>query len=78
MTLTITEVTRCSGLNHYHFTVDIAGQTHELVFNRSDFDLEPKELEQAFLNRVRSAVKEAGATTFAQARVAVLNKEFKL
>ena len=78
MTFTITDITRCSGLGHWHFTVTVDGQSRTLTLDREDFDLNPGNLQEAFLTRVRSAVKEAGATTFAQARTALINNEFKL
>lgn len=78
MTFTITEITRCEGQGHWIFTVDVDGNTRTVTLNRDDFGLDPEDLETAFLTRVRSAVKEAGATTYAQARAAVINHEFKL
>lgn len=73
--------TQCSGGGHYHLPVTIGGETFTLVFDRADLQNDPDEPrgEQArerLLHRVRSAIKEAGATTPAQARTAISNKTF--
>jgi hypothetical protein len=80
MTFTITALSRCSGGNHFHFTVLVGGTTQrEITLTKADLDLEGQEdLETAFLNRVRSALKEAGAVTLQESRATLLNKEFKI
>lgn len=78
MIFTITNITRCSGLGHYNFTVNVGAQTIQLQVHREEFDLEPTELRDAFVHRVRSALKEANANTFAQAQNALLNIQFEI
>jgi hypothetical protein len=78
MTFTITEITRCAGLNHYRCVVTVNGVQRNIVVTKDDLGLEPDEVEMSFLARIRSAVKEAGAITYAQARTALINKEFQL
>lgn len=78
MTFTVTEITRCTGQNHWHFTANVDGNIRNITINQTDFQLEPGELESAFITRIRSVVKEANANNFTQARTAILNKEFKI
>lgn len=78
MIFTITDITRCPGNTHWHFTVQVGSQTHNLQFETEDFSLEPRDLKESFIARVRSVVKEAGVTNFTQIKTALVNKEFKL
>lgn len=79
MNFNISEITRCAGNGHYHCTVSVnGGPSRTITVLQADLQLDPEDLETAFLNRVRSAVKEASATTFAQARTAVIGKDFKI
>lgn len=76
MTFTITEITRCGGGGHLTFTVQIGAQTRTIEVE--GLDKEPDDLREAFSTRVRSAVKEASANTWVEARAALINKEFKI
>jgi len=78
MTFTINEITRCAGTNHWDFTVTVNSQTRTFQLEKADLDREPGDLTKAGLTRVRSALLEAGATTWAEARTALIGKEFKV
>lgn len=79
MTFRITDITRCSGQGHWHCTVLVNGTaTRTITIEQAELALDTSDLETLFLGRVRSAVKEAGASTFQQARTALLNKDFQL
>jgi hypothetical protein len=78
MTFSITEITRCAGNNHWTFTATANGETRVFELQKSDMDMEPGELKSAALNRIRSALLEANASTFAQARTALINQNFKI
>jgi len=83
MTFTVGTLTRCAGQNHYAVTLTFAsGATATLRFNRGDLDLDPaadvSAAREAILDRLRSAGKEAGASTFAQWRTALETKTFKV
>jgi hypothetical protein len=78
MDITPTAISRCSGLNHVTITATVNGVSRTETFLRSEFDLEPGEVREAFISRMRSAIKEAGATTAAQISTALIGKNFKL
>jgi hypothetical protein len=82
MTFETGELTRCSGGNHYRLPITIGQTTRTLHFSRDELEGEPpaslEEAKREILNRLCSAVKEASATTFAQARTALENKTFKV
>lgn len=78
MTFTVTEMTRCEGQGHWHFTVQVGNQTRKVVIKSDELSLDPDDIETIFLARIRSAAKEAGATSFATARNAILNKPFQI
>jgi hypothetical protein len=79
----ITELTRCAGLNHYHFTMKTGpngtGETVNLTIDAADLNITPT-LEPAFVqNRIALMIREAkaaGNTTYAQIRTYLLNREF--
>lgn len=76
-------LSRCQvGGIHYELDVTINSVTRILKCTADEFQQDPPaELEagrEAILDRLRSAVKEANATTFAQIRAAVENKTFKI
>jgi len=79
VTFTVNSLTRCPGQNHYHLTVTAGGGgTFTLDFVRADLATDPAEHPDAVLVRLRSAVKEAGATTWAQVQAAVVGKTFQV
>jgi hypothetical protein len=78
VTITITGISRCAGNNHLTVSATIAGQSFTQQFQRADLDLDPSDREAAVLTRLRSAVKEAGATTPAQIQSALVGKTFQV
>lgn len=79
MTFTVTGLSRCIGNNHVHVTLQIGQQAHELTILRSDLDLDNhEEIREAVVSRLRSAVKEAGASTPAQIQNTLLNQTFQV
>lgn len=71
-------LTRCAGGNHYKLPIVIGGATKTLEFTKDDLEGEPPatvaEARLDILTRLRSAAKEAGATTFSQTKTAIENK----
>lgn len=84
MQFTTGTLTRCSPSGgHYHIEVTSGGVTKEIHFTAEEMSSELaddtyEELRERVLHRLRSAAKEAGATTFAQGRTAVSNKTFHI
>ena len=83
MTFTINSVTRCAGLNHWTVTLTFGGgQQRSIDTDLAEFQEDQPENQmqarQAIIARVRSAVKEANATTFAAAKTALEGKTFKV
>lgn len=82
MQFTINALNRCDGGNHIFLTLTLGGGTHTFTLEQSDLDLDPpdnlSEAREMIMTRLRSAIKEAGATTPAQIRIALLNKTFKV
>ncbi len=66
----------CQG--HVVITGTVNGNPRTLRIARSDWALDPDDMETAAINRFRSAVKEAGATTLAQVRNALIGPEFDI
>lgn len=78
MTVTVTAISRCSGTNHVTVTATVDGQSRTETFLRSDLDLEPAETRAAVIARLRSAVKEANASTPVQISNALVGNTFKV
>lgn len=82
MTFHVNLLSRCSASGiHYPLEVVIGAQTHVIEMTKDDMELDfatKDDAKEAIIARVRSAVKEANATTFAQAKVALEGKDFKL
>lgn len=79
MRFTINSLTRCAGQNHIDLSVSVNGGAARIVqINRDELGLDPDDLRTACLARIRSAVKEAGATTNAQVNTALVGKEFQV
>lgn len=71
--------TRCSGGGHYQLPVTIGGVERTLYFTREDVGRDFTDMEgarEAILHRLRSAIKESGATTLIQIRNAISSKSF--
>jgi hypothetical protein len=81
MTITLSNLSRCSGGNHITVTVTTAQGSFPLQFTTEELqDLtisDRSELREAIARRMRSAVLEANATTPAQIRTAV-ERQFKV
>lgn len=72
-----------AGCMHVAITITTPRGERTVLVDRADLiSAEPPEDESAFrermTTRLRCAVKEAGATTAAQARAAILNKDFAI
>lgn len=82
MQFTTGQLTRCSGGGHYELPATVGGSTKTLRFTRDEFQGEPPEdaeaARDAILSRLRSAAKEANASTWAQVQTAVESKSFKV
>lgn len=83
LTFTVNSISRCSGSgNHYTLNVTVqGGPTVNFGALKSDMEVDFSSLEdarQAAIDRLRSAIKEAGAVTFAQVQTALEGKTFKL
>lgn len=83
MTFLVNSLTRCAGQGHWRVnitvtngpTLTIATTPEEMVFDPLANLADTREL---VLARVRSAAKEAGASTFAASKTAVEGKSFQL
>lgn len=78
MTIVISGVSQCAGGNHITVTGTINGQAASVDFLASEFTVEPSDYRPAFIDRVRSAVKEAGASTPPQIKNLLEGKTYKL
>jgi hypothetical protein len=78
MTITITTLTRCAGQNHYHIAGTVNGVARTITIHRSELDLDPTEVVDAFVARVRSDLKENSITTFAAAKTRLEGRTFQL
>jgi hypothetical protein len=63
MHFTVGTITQCAGGNHRHIPVTVGGVTRTLTVDRGDAAVEPAQVEEAIMTRLRSALKEAGAGT---------------
>lgn len=74
-------MTRCAGNNHFELPVTIGGVTVTMNLTPDDMAVDfasREEAKEALVARIRSAVKEANASTFAQVRSALDGMTFKL
>lgn len=73
-------ITRCSGGNHYNLPITVGQRTITLHFTPEELQGDPRDdpeqLRELFLQRIRSAIIESGASTLAQRRAALENKTF--
>jgi hypothetical protein len=78
---TVGTITRCAGNNHYTIPITVGQTTRDIKITASDLltDFENlDEVREAIVNRLRSAKKEANASTFAQTRTALEGNTYKL
>lgn len=75
-------LSRCAGNNHLAIDVTVGGITKALRFTLGELQGEPpdtlEEVRREVLDRLRSAAKEANATTFTQLRTALEAKTFRI
>jgi hypothetical protein len=79
-TFTVGAPTRCPGLNHWHVPITTAGGVSVVLEIAKDqyADREPEELHKAAINRLISAAREAGATTWPQFVATVQGKTYQV
>ena len=78
MTFTVNQLSRCAGGNHIDLTITVGAQARTIHLLQSDLTLEPDELRDAVITRVRSAVKESGATTAAEVKAAIEGQTYRV
>ena len=82
MQFTVNSLTRCGGQGHWTVIITVAGEQHRIETTPAEMQFDPgeniNETRQRVLERLRSASKEAGAATFAQARTALEGKTYQL
>lgn len=80
MTFSVSVRGRCAGGNHVHLTLTVDGVAREITFELEEMKRGIAELglEVRVLSRIRSAILESGADTFAQIKAAIEGKEFKV
>ncbi len=78
MTFTINEIVRCNGGGHWNVVVTVNNQSKTFQLEKEGLDLEPDELKDAALHRIRSALIESNALTFQQARNTLINNTFAI
>lgn len=82
MTFSIGTLTRCAGQAHYHVPITIGGVTRVLETTVTELQAAAPEghaeAREAIVSRLRSALLEVNATTFAQSRTALEGKTFEV
>lgn len=78
MVIAITSISLCVGTGHATIVGTVGGNAISRTFRRTDLAIEPDDTETAVLARLRSAVKEAGASTLAQIKTALEGKTFQV
>lgn len=73
MQFTVGTITQCAGGNHRHIPITVGQVTRTIRVDRDDASVEPNQLEEAVIGRIRSALKEAGAGNGLAAWNAVLD-----
>jgi len=77
MTFSISAISTCAGGGHLEIQGTFGGRDRTLRFHRSELAID-EDVETALIARLRSAVKEAGASTPAQIRSAIEGKTFEI
>ena len=82
MTFTVGTITRCSGNSHYQVPITIGGVTKTLYTSVPELQAaapaDHAEARDAVVGRLRSALLEANAVTFAQSKTALEGQEFEV
>jgi hypothetical protein len=83
VTFTINSITRCAGGGHYDVTITLGnGQSGTLHTTKDELAGDPPasiaEARDAVLDRIRSALKEANAATWANIQSALVGQTFKV
>ena len=76
----ITAISRCAGLNHLHFTIELSnGQVKQVTREMEELNIEPSR-DDEYLNQRLALLKReanaAGANTYAQIRTYLLNRDW--
>jgi hypothetical protein len=76
----ITELTRCAGENHFHFTIQLSsGRTIRVTRDLAQLSIDPSQDEEYLNQRLALLKREAnaaGANSFAQIREYLLGKDW--
>ena len=81
MDISVTTVSLCAGAKHVTFVGTANGQGSTVTIPVADLSLDLSDsdaIRAAFIARVRSAVKEAGAVTLTQMKTALEAHSFKI
>lgn len=80
MQVTINDIDRCPGLNHYHIDVTAGGKAVTLTLTKKDFDsiTDDVDLVDRFLIRIRSHIQENNLTTFSQIKASLQGATFNI
>jgi hypothetical protein len=82
MTFSTGTLSRCAGGSHFELPITIGGVTRTLSFSRDEFIGDPpadiSAAREAILSRLRSAAKEAGASTLPQIQAAIGSISFQI
>lgn len=80
MNVHVNTVSQCAGGEHRYLDLTLnGGPERRLMVNRDDVTLEKGDVEDAVWNRLRSALKEAGANmTLAQWKTVLEGKDYKV
>lgn len=80
MDLHITTVSQCASGGHRHFDLTLnGGALRRITLNRDDVALDKADIEDAVIDRIRSALKEAGVNmSLAQWKTALEGKDYKV
>ncbi len=81
MEFTVNSLTRCAGQNHYVVTVTLESavvRTFNVLKDEVFDSPTPDEVRDRGIVRLRSAIKEAAAVTFAQAQAAIVGNTYRV
>lgn len=67
-----------SSCGHFDITATVNGVSRTVTFYRDELTLEPDEIRDAFIARLRSFAKENNYTTITQVRTNLVGKTFQL
>jgi hypothetical protein len=84
VTFQVGTITRCAGQNHYQVPLTIGGQQFVLHTTKQEVEAagpanwQDPAAKDAVLARLKSAILESGAVTFAQIRTALEGNTYKI